>query len=203
MTGASKEMLEDKIKPAIIEFLKVRGLELSAEKTKITHIDEGFDFLGFNIRKYKGKLLIKPAKKGIKAFLENIREKIKLMATAKTEDLIQTLNPKIQGWVNHYRRVVAKKTFALIDKEIFCALWKWAKRRHTSKSAKWIQKRYFTCIGSRQSCFSARVKSGEYIKLHLASDTSIKRHVKIKADASPYDPTFQEYFSQRQYRLYR
>ena len=158
VTGHSKEILEDKIKPAIIEFLKERGLELSLEKTKITRVDEGFDFLGFNIRKYKGKLLIKPARKGITTFLENIREKIKLMATVKTEDLIRTLNPNIQGWANHYRRVVAKKTFAQIDRETFVAIWKWAKRRHGNKSAKWIQKRYFTRIGSRQSCFFAKLR---------------------------------------------
>ena len=203
VTGNSKEILENKIKPAIIEFLRQRGLELSPEKTKITHIDEGFDFLGFNIRKYKGKLLIKPARKGITTFLENVREKIKLMAAVKTEDLICTLNPKIQGWANHYRRVVAKKTFALIDREVFVAIWKWAKRRHGNKSAKWIQKRYFARMGSRQSCFFAKTKAGNCLKLALASDVPIKRHVKIQAEASPFDPAFREYFSQRSHKMYR
>jgi RNA-directed DNA polymerase len=77
ITGASKEILEDKVKPAVIVFLKERGLELSEEKTKITHIEEGFDFLGFNVRKYKGKLLIKPSKAGVKNFLQGIRAVIK------------------------------------------------------------------------------------------------------------------------------
>lgn len=85
------------MQPIIVNFLRERGLELSIEKTKITHIDEGFDFPGFNLRKYKGKILIKPAKKGIKAFLEGIRETIHSMRAATTEELILTLNPKIQG----------------------------------------------------------------------------------------------------------
>ncbi|QLH37505.1 MAG: hypothetical protein HWD61_04190 [Parachlamydiaceae bacterium] len=111
------------------------------------------------MRKYKGKLLIKPSRKGITTFLENVREKIKLIAGVRTEDLICTLKAKIQGWSNHYRRVVAKKTFALIDREIFEAIWKWAKRGHGNKSAKWIQESYFAQIGSRQSCFFAKTKA--------------------------------------------
>ena len=66
ITGSSKELLENHIKPRVAAFLKQRGLELSEEKTKITHIDQGFDFLGFNVRKYNSKLLIKPSKKNIK-----------------------------------------------------------------------------------------------------------------------------------------
>ena len=81
--------MECKVKPVIIDFMKERGLELSPEKTKITHIDEGFDFLGFNARKYGGKLLIKPAKKGIKSFLDDIRETVKSMRAVKTENLIK------------------------------------------------------------------------------------------------------------------
>ena len=106
VTGISKEVLEQKVKQAIESFLLTRGLELSNEKTIITHIDNGFDFLGFNVRKYHGKLLIKPAKKSVKAFLKNIRSTIKKQATAKTENLIRLLNPKLRGWANYYRHVV-------------------------------------------------------------------------------------------------
>ena len=67
ITGASKEVLEEKVKPAVETFLWERGMELSVEKTHITHINDGFDFLGFNVRKYAGKLLIKPAKASVKA----------------------------------------------------------------------------------------------------------------------------------------
>ena len=97
--------------PAVVQFLKKRGLELSFEKTKITHIDEGFDFLGFNLRKYKGKLLIKPSKKGTLRFLANIRGIIQSRKADKVGNLIRTLNPKIKGWANYYRHSVAKQTF--------------------------------------------------------------------------------------------
>jgi RNA-directed DNA polymerase len=100
ITGASKELLEEKVKPAVAAFLRERGLELSPEKTRITHIEVGFDFLGFNVRKYNGKLLIKPAKGSVKAFLAEIRGFIKSRATVKTAELIRQLNPKIRGWAS-------------------------------------------------------------------------------------------------------
>jgi RNA-directed DNA polymerase len=95
--------LEVKVLPVITKFLQERGLELSKEKTKITHIEKGFDFLGFNLRKYKDKLLIKPAKRGIETFLSNIRDTISSKKNASAELLIELLNPKIQGWANHHR----------------------------------------------------------------------------------------------------
>jgi RNA-directed DNA polymerase len=110
ITGASREVLETKVTPAVVAFLKERGLELSPQKTKITHIDEGFDFLGFNVRKYKGKLLIKPSKKNVKFFLGEIRKFIKSNATVATEVLITQLNPKIRGWANYFCHVAYHPT---------------------------------------------------------------------------------------------
>lgn len=95
LTGATKELLEEKVMPTVDNFLRERGLFLSKEKTKITHINEGFDFLGFNIRKYQEKLIITPSKKSVKSFLSNMRETIKSNNTAKQENLIRQLNPKI------------------------------------------------------------------------------------------------------------
>lgn len=206
-TAKTKETLEQKVLPVIINFLKERGLELSMEKTKITNIQEGFDFLGFNLRKYKEKLLIKPAKKGVKTFLENIRETIKSMRACKASDLIQVLNSKIRGWANHYRHVVAKETFSYIDSQIFSAIWRWAKRRHPNKNISWVRNKYFTRIGLRNWCFYSNEKKPEGIEqlvLIFASDTNIIRHVKVKADANPYDPEFNEYFRKRYFaRVYQ
>jgi RNA-directed DNA polymerase len=200
-TASSKEILEQKVQPIIVEFLRERGLELSIEKTKITHIDEGFDFLGFNLRKYKGKILIKPAKKGIKAFLEGIRETIHSMRATTTEELILTLNPKIQGWANHFSRCVAKKTFSYIDTNIFKAIWKWARDRHPNKNASWVRNKYFTRIGLRNWCFfsgkTVNAKSNNRLTLAFACNTSIKKYVKVIADATPHDPDYQEYFRER------
>ena len=201
VTGATREILESRVKPVIINFMKERGLELSPEKTKITHIDEGFDFLGFNARKYGGKLLIKPAKKGIKSFLDDIRGTVKSMRAVKTENLIKYLNVKIQGWVNYYRHCVAKATFNYLDNSIFWIVWKWAKRRHQNRGASWVRKRYYTTLGLRKWCFYSKVKAGKQesrILLTLAQHTKIERHVKVRAEASPYDPDFKEYFLKRE-----
>lgn len=97
--------------PILKEFSKERVLELSPEKTLITHIDDGFGFLGKNIRKYGDKLLTKLPKANIKAFLTSIRTTIEKNKMMKQEDLIRVLNPKIQGWANHHRHKVSKKSF--------------------------------------------------------------------------------------------
>ncbi len=115
ITGRTKERLENEVKPLVIEFLKERGLTLSEEKTRITHIEDGFDFLGWNVRKCGGKLLIKPSKKNVKAFLDDIRDTVKANKTAKQENLIGLLNPKIRGWVNYHRGAVAKETFQKVE----------------------------------------------------------------------------------------
>ncbi len=201
ITGASKEVLENKVMPVVVSFLKERGLELSQAKTKITHIDEGFDFLGFNVRKYKGKLLIKPSKKNVKSFLDTIRKLIKSNAAIGTETLISQLNPKIRGWANYFYHVVAKETFAHVDTAIFEAILRWVKRRHPNKSFKWMRKKYFRTQGLRNWIFSTRIvkEKGKsaFLDLFSIARVPIRRHVKIRAEATPYDPQFTEYFLKR------
>lgn len=190
-----------KVKPAVVAFLKERSLELSEEKTRITHIDDGFDFLGFNVRKYAGKLLIKPSKGAIKSFLEGIREIIKANVATKTEHLIRQLNRKLRGWANYFRHVVAKKTFNYVDDRTYRALIVWIKRRHPNKSARWKRQRYFRSEGRRNWVFFASVRdaSGKitYLDLFRASSVPIVRHIKIQAQATPYDPAFTDYFARR------
>ena len=201
VTGASKEVLEHRVKPAIEAFLHPRGLELSAEKTKITHIDNGFDFLGYNLRKYNGKLIIKPAKANVNALLAKVREVIKPNPSATTVNLIQQLNPMIRGWANYHRHVVAKKTFARVDTSIYLALQRWIKRRHPNKNARWRRQRYFRSQGFRHWIFSTKVRQADgstgYLDLFKASSTAIRRHVKIKAEATPYDPKYTDYLERR------
>ena len=202
ITGATKAVLVNKVMPVVVAFLKERGLELSTEKTKITHIDDGFDFLGFNVRKYKGKLLIKPSKENIKIFLGKIRVLIKSKATTKTVDLIQHLNPRIRGWANYYRHVVSKVIFSYVDDCIFKALMRWINRRHPKKNAQWKYKKYFRTQGKKRWIFSEKVrnKRGEYSFLDLfkTSQLPIRRHIKIRGEANPYDPQYTEYFLKRE-----
>lgn len=204
ITGESPEFLRDKVLPIVKEFLTERGLQLSEEKTVITHIEDGFDFLGKNIRKYNGKLLIKPSKTSVKSFLEKVRSIIKGNKSTKQETLIRKLNPVIRGWVNNQRYVVSSKVFSRVDYEIYKCLWQWAKRRHKKKSHKWIAQKYWHHIGSRQWTFSVPYENqsteGEplYCKLEYATDTKIIRFKKIVAEANPFDECWTDYFEERE-----
>lgn len=207
VTGPSASALEQVAKPLVEAFLKARGLALSPEKTRITHIDQGFDFLGQNVRKYGGKLLIKPALKNRQAFLNDIRQTVRGLRQAKTETVIKALNPKILGWANYHRHIVAKETYCHVDHVIFHILRRWAIRRHPRKSAAWALRKYFQNVGTRHWVFSTlqkdhKGKTRRY-SLKLATDVPIRRHIKIRSGAHPFDPAFADYFLQRQSRKTR
>lgn len=201
ITGNSKEWLEQEVKPAVVEFLAERGLVLSPEKTKITHIKDGFDFLGWNIRKYNGKLLMKPSKANVKAHLDTIREIIRANKAAKQANLIRLLNPVLRGWANYHSHVVAKDTFGWVDTNVWSMLWRWAVRRHSTKGARWVKDRYFQTQGTRKWVFAATEEKEDGTKkdhsLLSVSDTPIRRHIKIKAAANPHDPQWKPYFESR------
>jgi RNA-directed DNA polymerase len=198
ITGATKELLENEVKPVVVRFLAERGLALSEEKTVVTHIDDGFDFLGFNIKSYKGKVLTKPSKAGIASVLKKIKNIIKSNPQAKQENLIRLLNPIIRGWGNYYSHVVSKYVFSRIDYKILLMLRKWAKRRHSNKSWRWVIEKYFRSIGNRNWVF----KSGK-VELVEMEKIPIERHVKIRKDANPFDTDYTEYFRKRKnYHLY-
>lgn len=203
ITGATKDVLENGVRPLIEQFLHERGLQLSPEKTCITHIDEGFDFLGQHLRKFGGKLLVKPSQKNTHAFLEKVRAIIDANASASQENLIGMLNPMIRGWANYHQHIVASRAFERVDFEIWRRLWLWARRRHPGKRRQWVVKRYWHHLGRRTWAFAA--DTGEpaadgnpvWKRLVYATDTPIRRHVKIRANANPFDPHWQDYFKER------
>ena len=200
VTGISKELLEQEVKPLIEQFMRERGLTFSQEKTVITHINDGFDFLGQNVRKYNGKLIIKPARKNVLAFLRKVRTLIKTNKQATAGDLIVQLNPLIRGWANYHQHVVSKVTFARVGHAIFQALWRWAKRRHPNKSKQWIKERYFKSVNGKNWVFYGLLATKEGVvenRLLYPAYVPIKRHVKIKGEANPYDPAWEEYFEKR------
>ncbi len=201
ITGRSKEVLENEVKPLVEQFMRERGLELSPEKTLITHIDDGFDFLGQHLRKYKEKLLITPSRKNVHTFLEEIRKVIKDNKQATTGNLIAQLNPKIRGWANYHRHVVSSETFSKVDHAIFCALWQWGKRRHPKKPIKWIKKKYFQSIAGQNWVFQGEILAHDGtvqpIRLFKAKSVAIQRHIKIQNAANPYDPDWETYFEKR------
>ncbi|SAK55540.1 RNA-directed DNA polymerase [Caballeronia arationis] len=197
ITGDSKEILERVVRPWVEAFLAVRGLQLSEAKTRITHIDEGFDFLGWNFRKYSGKLLIKPSKKNAQAFYRNVAETISGNKTVKQGGLIQLLNPMLRGWAQYHRPVSAKQTYSRMEHLIFRKLWRWSKRRHPQKSAVWVKQKYFHSIGARRWVFAVRTvrEDGSWglNELYQLSGMAIKRHTRIKGEFNPFDPTWEQY----------
>jgi RNA-directed DNA polymerase len=179
---------------------------LSADKTRITHINDGFDFLGQNLRKYDGKPLVKPSKKNTQMFLRKVRGLIDANKSVSQTMLMSVLNPVIRGWANYHRHCVATDTFDRVDHEIWRALWQWAKRRHPKKSRDWVKKHCFPAWRKRAWMFAA--KTGEHTpdgkpiwnRLTYAGDTQIRRHIKIRGDANPFDPQWRRYFMERNFR---
>jgi RNA-directed DNA polymerase len=203
ITSRSKELLEGEIKPLVEQFLRERGLELSPTKTVITHVEHGFDFLGQNARRYpNGKLLIKPSKKNVGTFLDSIRRIIKAAHGVSAADLIDQLNPKIRGWANYHRHVVSKRIFGLVDHTIFSNLWQWARRRHPNKPSRWVKAKYFERRRDRDWTFFGETCDDEgrpnKVWLYYAKSTPIKRQVKVKGEANPYDPAYETYFEERE-----
>jgi RNA-directed DNA polymerase len=202
ITGKSKELLANEVRPLVAHFLKERGLELSHEKTSITHVEDGFDFLGQNLRRYGTKLLLKPSRKNVRRFLAEIDDVIRHQGGCLTAgQLIRELNPKIRGWALYHRHASSARTFAHADDVIFRRLWRWARRRHRHKSAAWIKSHYFMRPGESRWRFRGKVPDPDdgvrTVYLVQARDTTIRRHVKVQGDANPYDPAWELYFEER------
>lgn len=189
VTALTQETAEE-IKELIREFLAERGLELSETKTHVTHIDDGFDFLGWNFRKYKGVLLTKPSKASIQKVTQKIREIIQKASAWTQEQMIAALNPVIVGWSNYHRHVTSKATFQRMDAVVWNMLWRWAKRRHSDKGHQWIATRYWHTEGTRNWIFKSETK-----RLALFADTKIRRHPQVKLEMNPY--LDKEYFLNR------
>jgi len=201
VTGYSKAFLEQEVQPLVERFMAERGLALSLEKTRLTHIEDGFDFLGTHVRKYRGKLLCTPAKKNVHAFVTKVRRLIKTHKQAPAGYLIMQLNPVIRGWAQYHQHGASKRTFAEVDHDIFTVLWQWTRRRHPKKSRRWIKEKYFRSDNGNHWVFFGQVLRSkgklQDVRLFHASDVPIRRHTKIKGDANPYDPEWEPYFEAR------
>ncbi|MGR5262037.1 group II intron reverse transcriptase/maturase [Vibrio astriarenae] len=196
ITGISEELLEKEVLPIVKAFMAERGLALSDEKTLITHIDQGFDFLGQNLRKYNGKMLIKPSRTNVKMFLKGIRDYLNGHKTVPASAVIAKLNPMIRGWCNYHRWVCSSETFKYVDHRIWKMLWRWCSRIHLKRRKRWIKAKYFKVVGDRKWVFSApRLdEPGEYFRLLSASRIRVDKHVKIVATANCYLPEDEQYF---------
>lgn len=201
VTGDSKELLETVVKPWIEQFLRERGLQLSEEKTRIVPIEEGFDFLGWNFRKYRAtggveKLLIKPNKKNVKAFYTRVRDLLARSISVPVDHLIRKLNPILRGWAEYHKGVVAKAAFSRMDHLVYWRLMRWGLRRHPRKTKKWVYKKYWRQLGTRLAFAGpskSRAGKPTLLVLHTLADTAIKRHRKIEAAYNPFDPRWESH----------
>ncbi len=199
VTAASKEILEQKVKPVIVEFLRERGLKLSEEKTLITHITQGFNFLGQRVRKYGNKLLIRPTAQSVRSVLEKAHQLIGKCHGLSAAVLIRKLNPLLRGWANYHRHVVSKRSFHRVGHYLRRMLWAWARRNHPNKSRGWIQRRYHSA--DQHGAFSVRTQDRKgrrrVLSVYSVARTVIERHIKVRGEANPYQPENVEYFEKR------
>lgn len=180
ITADDREILVE-IKEMVEKFMSDRGLMLSAEKTVITNINDGFDFLGWNFRKFKGKLIIQPSVKSRKKITMKLSETVRKYRQVDQDLLISKLNEITRGWAEYHHCVCAKETFELIDHRLWNMLWKWAKRRHSRKPHKWIKNRYWKSKGNRQWIF----RTDKSI-LYSMSDMPIVRITSLNRHINPY-----------------
>jgi RNA-directed DNA polymerase len=202
ITGTSRLLLRYEVQPLVEHFLKERGLELSHEKTGITHIEDGFDFLGQTIRRQSnGKVLIKPSRRSVKTFLSKIQATIDGSGSLTAGDMIWRLNQQIKGWTMYHRFAVSRRTFAGVDDRIFWMLRRWCQKRHRNKSWGWIRKKYFQRAGDRDWVFTGVILDskgkGWPIRLMQAAGVKALRWVKIRSEANPYEPAWELYLEGR------
>lgn len=186
-----------RIKGELAEWLDPRGLTINEDKTQVVHLEEGFNFLGFNVRRYNGKLLIKPSAASVARAKEKVREIVRSSGADSTETMLLRLNPLIRGWSTYYRGVVSTGTFNSLDDYMFHRMWRWAKRRHVKKSSAWVKARYFGRLNPQRAdkwVFGDK-DTGRY--LHKFSWTRIKRHIPVKGGASRDDPSLEDYWAER------
>jgi RNA-directed DNA polymerase len=182
--------------------LKERGLELSHEKTRISRVEDGFDFLGQHVRRYGRKVLLKPSAKNVRALMSNVDKVLQEQGGYLPVGLlIEQLNLILRGWAYYHRHGSSTRTFARVDHLIFRKLWHWARRRHSTKGARWVKAKYFTHQGHDRWVFYGKTKDGlgrwRPVYLYKTADTTIRRHVQIRGVANPYDPAWEYYFEAR------
>ena len=202
ITGRSRVVLEQEVIPIVSHFLKERGLNLSEKKTSISHIQQGVEFLGRQLRKSpQGKLMIRPSKSNQKSLKRKIAAILKKMITATQADVIQILAPILNGWANAFQHDNSKRTFDQLDLYIWRRIWQWARRRHSNKGAKWILRKYYNSTNHRLEfeCTSQdKDRQEKQRRLPRMVQKQIRKHIKIKSQANPYDPQWEEYFETRQ-----
>jgi RNA-directed DNA polymerase len=187
----------EQTKVRLAGWLADRGLAFNEDKTRVVHLDEGLNFLGFNVRRYQGKLLIKPSKAAVSRIKERLRVEMRALRGANAEAVIARLNPIIRGWSAYYRGAVSARTFSSLDSYMWTLTYRWARRSHANKPTRWIVHRYYGAFNKSRNdrwVFGDRT-SGAY--LAKFSWTKIVRHQLVAGGSSPDDPSLTEYWARR------
>jgi RNA-directed DNA polymerase len=188
------------IKARLAEWLAPRGLAFNEDKTRVVTLDEGFDFLGFNVRRYHGKLLTKPSKAAQRRVRERLRREMWSLRGANARAVIDRLNPIIRGWATYNRAVVSSEVFDSLDNYVWKLAYKWSRHVHPNKSGRWVVAQHFGMFNKTRRdrwVFGDR-KSGAY--LHKFAWTRIVRHPMVPGAASPDDPALDDYWANRRRR---
>lgn len=194
------EAKAEEARDQLAAWLAPRGLSLNMDKTQIVHLDEGFDFLGFNIRRYSGKTLVKPSKAAVTRIKLRLREVVRDHYGTNSSALIMKLTPIIRGWSAYYRSGASSEAFSSLDGYLFKLLLRWAKRRHPNKPWYWRKAKYWGRLNkARQDNWVFGDKqSGHY--LTKFAWTSIVRHEMVKDATSPDDASKTSYWRARRAR---
>jgi RNA-directed DNA polymerase len=185
------------VKARLARWLEPRGLAFNEDKTRIVTLDEGFDFLGYNVRRYRGKLLIKPSKAAVRRIRERLSTEMRSLRGTNVTAVISKLNPIIRGWAAYYRIAVSSEVYHSLDTHLWRLTYKWAVYSHWNKPKSWIISRYYGMFNkSRRDrwVFGDR-QSGSYMQKFAW--TRIVRHRMVKGTASPDDPTLANYWAER------
>ncbi len=191
VTAPTREVLATYVVPKLTAFLGERGLKLSEAKTRIVHVDEGIDFLGFTVRRYRGVVLTRPQKAKLVRHLRAIGDYLRQHRQATPSQIIGDLAPLIRGWANYYRHGASKHAFHLADHRVHAKLWRWAKRRHPTKTAAWIRSRYFD---AKWNFVDGRARLARH------DEVCIIRHAKVQGKRSPLNPDDHGYWELRKRR---
>ncbi|CCD30104.1 putative RNA-directed DNA polymerase [Candidatus Glomeribacter gigasporarum BEG34] len=192
----------ERIVPFISSGLEKRGLQFHPDKTRIVHIDDGFDFLGMTLRRFKGHCLTKPDKNRVVEQLRSIRCWLKQPPSMTPEGVIRQLNPILRGWAQYYQPGVSKDTLQWMSHQLWRALWRWCLRRHPQKGKRWVRQKYYRTLQGRQWRFATEVKDGrgkrKMLRLFDLGDMPIRRHILVRDTYAPDDAAQAAYGEQRQ-----
>jgi len=198
VVAETKEILEQLVKPAIQKFMAERGLRLSEEKTVITHIHQGFDFLGKTVRKFKTQLIVQPSKAAAKSIVEKLGTLLRQSRSIPYAVLLGKLNRLLRGWGNYHRFTCSSRVFSRVDYYLLQGIWRWIKRQHKGKRLRKHLSKYFAKGLWTHSAWTTDANgSRKLMELVRLTALGLRRHIKIRGAANPYDPQYSDYFRMR------